>query len=110
MIRVYLIDEQHIQAVKNVLEQEATKDASGEWRENPFKKQGYLLMASQALGMEVGKHYLLIDADEKFFQQHESRLIEAGAKPVVGKDTEKIKQKMLQTEKQASEGLGFVFG
>jgi len=130
MIRIYEIPGNKISSVKNVLEapdvpvgeiagvtieSEAGKkgakaEAAKTWKANEFKKQGYLLRDSKALGLEKACTYLQIDADEGFFKRNEKALLDAGAKALSGKELEDVKAKIAAGEEAAAASIGALFG
>jgi hypothetical protein len=126
MIKVYEIPTDKLDSVKNILE--APDDVSGElnveiekepgkgkekaksWKVNEFKKQGYILRESKALGIEKKAFYLQISADEDFFKRNEKVLLDAGAKALKKEEADSIIKKINDMESNASNGIGFIFG
>jgi len=127
MIKIYEIELSELQKIKSVLE--APDSAVGQldfeiekeegkgimekakmWKINEFKRVGYILREAKALGIDKKVAYLYIKADEDFFERNEKILIDLGVKILEGKEYEEIKEKIEALEKEASEGLGFIFG
>lgn len=128
MIRVYEIGKESIGKVKKILEAEekpskeldfeleteegkkiAKVEKAKEWAINEFKRQGFILRDAKALGMEKECFYLYINASKEFFERNEKVLVDAGAKPLEGKEMEEVKKKIEISENQASESFGFLF-
>ena len=100
MIKVYEISKDKVEDVKALLE------APEKEKENPFKRQGYLLRDARALGLEGERFYLYIKADEAFFEKNEKVLIDAGAKLLEGEELEKIKGLIEEAEEAAGQAFG----
>ncbi|UZE93823.1 MAG: hypothetical protein IB618_03590 [Candidatus Pacearchaeota archaeon] len=129
MIKIYEIPSDKLSGVKNILEApekvageldvEIEKEAgrkgtkvekAKEWKINEFKRAGYILRDGKALGFEEKESYLYIDADEDFFKRNEKILLDAGAKVLEGEKFEQVKKKIEKAEREASAGVGFIFG
>ncbi|OYT38076.1 hypothetical protein B6U82_00590 [Candidatus Pacearchaeota archaeon ex4484_31] len=127
MIRVYEIGKESIEKVKKILEAEekpskeldfeleteegkkARIEKAREWAINEFKRQGFILRDAKALGIEKECFYLYINASNEFFERNEKILVDAGAKPLEGKEMEEVKKKIETSENKASESFGFLF-
>jgi hypothetical protein len=76
---------------------------------NEFARNGYTMRGAEALGLKEGM-YLYINADAEFFRKNERALVEAGAKPVSGKEAQTVKEKIEAEEEAAASGMGGIFG
>jgi hypothetical protein len=130
MIKIYEIPGNRISSVKAVLEapdvavgeiagvtieaeagkKGAKAEAAKAWKANEFKKQGFLLRDSKALGFEKACTYLQIEASDDFFKRNEKALVDAGAKALAGKELEAVKAKIAEGEEAAAESIGALFG
>lgn len=127
MIKIYEIEPNNLQKIKNILE--APETAAGElaveiekehgkgvmekakaWKINEFKRNGYVLREAKSIGIEKRVSYLYISAPEDFFERNEKILVDNGAKVLSGKEYDGVKIKIEESEAGAAGGLGLIFG
>ncbi len=110
-IRIYEAESKDIAKVKNILDAQDAKDpTTGQWVQNPFKAQGYIMRDATTLGLTKPATYIHIKAEDSFFKANEKKLTEAGAKLMKGKDAAEIQKKIDELENAAMEGMGSIFG
>ncbi|MCX8193785.1 MAG: hypothetical protein N3G19_00240 [Candidatus Pacearchaeota archaeon] len=127
MIKIYEIELNKLQKIKNVLE--APDSAAGEldielekeqgkgimekaraWKVNEWKKNGYILRDAKALGIDKKVSFLYVSAPEDFFEKNEKAIVALGAKVLKGKDYDDVKAKIEESEAGAAGGLSLIFG
>ncbi len=110
-IRIYEVESKDISKVKNILDAQDAKDPkTGQWVQNPFKSQGYIMRDASALGLSKPATYIHIRAEDSFFKANEKKLTDAGAKLLKGKEAADVQKKIDDLENAAMEGIGSIFG
>ncbi|MEM4153112.1 MAG: hypothetical protein QXK80_03295 [Candidatus Pacearchaeota archaeon] len=126
MIKIYEIEPNNLQKIKNILEApdsvtneldfeiekeqgKGVMEKAKEWKINEWKKNGYILRDAKALGINKKVSFLYVSASEDFFERNEKNIIDLGAKPLSGEDYENVKNKIEESEEEVAEGLGFIF-
>ena len=74
-----------------------------------FARAGYKLRDGATLGEAKDKIYLYISASDEFVKKADG-LLKDVAKPLSGKDEERIIAKIKEEEETAESGLGSIFG
>jgi hypothetical protein len=79
------------------------------YAEGSFARTGYRLRDGATLEEDKEKVYLYISASDDFIKKADEKLKDV-AKPVEGKDAERIIGKIKKEEESAESGLGSLFG
>ncbi|MCL5262550.1 MAG: hypothetical protein M1390_01790 [Candidatus Marsarchaeota archaeon] len=121
--RVYVCDEAEYPALKKALEYDPYLDKSlddeklralkGDKYANViFSRQEYSLREGAALGLEKGKYYLYIKANEDFMKDAEERLAHEfkSVKRAPPEAEGKVIALINEEQSRANEGFGSIFG
>jgi hypothetical protein len=121
--RVYVCDEAEYPALKKALEYDPYLDKSlddeklralkGDKYANViFSRQEYSLREGAALGLEKGKYYLYIKANEDFMRAAEERLAHEfkSVKRAPPEAESKVIALINEEQSRANEGFGSIFG
>jgi len=74
-----------------------------------FARIGYKLRDGSSLSEDKAKVFLYISASDDFVKKTDERLKDL-AKPMAGKDAERVIGKIMAEEESAESGLGSIFG
>jgi len=79
------------------------------YAQDSFARVGYKLRDGGSLGEDKGKVFLYISASDDFIKKADEKLKDL-AKPMKGKDEQRIIEKIKAEEESAESGLGSIFG
>ena len=102
MRKVYECESQKQKELKAVLEADP-------YAEGSFARVGYKLREGSSLGEDKAKVFVFINASDDFFKKADEKL-KGIAKPLTGKDAERVIGKIVAEEESAESGLGSIFG
>jgi len=102
MQRVYECDLGKQKDLKTILEADP-------YAQDSFARAGYKLRDGTSLGEEKSKVFLFLSATDDFVKKADEKLKDL-AKPMAGKDAERVIGKIMAEEESAESGLGSIFG
>ena len=79
------------------------------YAQDSFARVGYKLRDGTSLSEDKAKVYLYLSAADDFVKKADEKLKDL-AKPMTGKDAERIIGKIMAEEESAESGLGSIFG